>query len=110
MDSDTPHRDDTGQPVTDAPRRRHPARAARVLTAGLSTAAAFGIVAALAQDSDEAQAESSSRTVEVRIGEDVGDEQARQAIRDWLRGQPDLGSDEPLTVVEGPADTTTTAS
>lgn len=89
-----------------APRwRRHPARAARVLTAGLSTAAAFGIVAAMAHHSEQDEpAGSPDRNVEVRIGRDVGDDQARRALRAWLEGQPDLDRDDSLTVVDGPAD------
>jgi predicted outer membrane lipoprotein len=76
-----------------------------VLTAGLSTAAAFGIVAALANDSDRDGAmDAPERTVEVRIGTDVSDDQARRALRSWLEGQPDLDRDDSLTVVDGPAD------
>ncbi|HSK91028.1 MAG TPA: hypothetical protein VK875_06935 [Euzebyales bacterium] len=88
-----------------ARRRRHPAAAARVLTAGLSTAAAFGIVAALAHDSQRQETTSPDRSVEVRIGEDVDEDQARQAIESWLEGQPSLDRDGSLTVVEGPVDT-----
>jgi predicted outer membrane lipoprotein len=76
-----------------------------VLTAGLSTAAAFGIVAALAHDSDtDERPGAPERTVEVRIGNEVTDDQARRALRTWLEGQPDLDLDDSLTVVEGPAD------
>jgi len=91
--------------------RRHPARAARVLTAGLSAAAAFGIVAAIAHHSDRgAPADSPERSVEVRIGRDVGDDRARRALRAWLAGQPDLDRDDSLTVVDGPADTASVPS
>jgi predicted outer membrane lipoprotein len=91
--------------------RRHPARAARVLTAGLSTAAAFGIVAALAYDSEQDDAAGSpGRSVEVRIGDQVGDDEARRALRAWLEGQPDLDRDGSLRVVDGPADSTSMPS
>jgi predicted outer membrane lipoprotein len=77
-----------------------------VLTAGLSTAAAFGIVAALAHDSEqEDTARSPRQRVEVRIGDDVGDEEARRALQTWLQGQPNLDRDDSLTVTSGPADT-----
>jgi hypothetical protein len=77
-----------------------------VLTAGLSTAAALGIVAALAHDSEQDEtARSPRQSVEVRIGDDVGDEEARRALRAWLEGQPNLDRDDSLTVVSGPADT-----
>lgn len=76
-----------------------------MLTAGLSTAAAFGIVAALAHDSDSDDAAGSpGSSVEVRIGDQVGDDEARRALRAWLEGQPDLDRDESLRVVDGPAD------
>jgi predicted outer membrane lipoprotein len=76
-----------------------------VLTAGLSTAAAFGIVAALAHDSEQEDTATSPReSVEVRIGDDVGDEQARRALQAWLEGQPNLDRDDSLTVARGPAD------
>lgn len=97
--------------MTAARWRRHPARAARVLTAGLSTAAAFGIVAALAHDGEQDEAAGSpGRNVEVRIGDDVGDDEARRALRAWLEGQPDLDRDDSLTVVDGPADSTSLPS
>jgi hypothetical protein len=77
-----------------------------VLTAGLSAAAAFGVVAALAHDSEqENPARSPRQRVEVRIGDDVGDEEARRALQAWLEGQPNLDRDDSLTVTSGPADT-----
>lgn len=95
------------------PRRRprHPALVARVLTAGMSVAAALGIVAAMARDSQRRPpAAPTTRTVEVRIGEDVSDAEARDALRAWLEGQPDLDRDGSLTVVDSPPDTTTAPS
>jgi hypothetical protein len=89
--------------------RRHPARAARVLTAGLSTAAALSIVAALAHDS-ERDVRSPGQNVEVRIGDGVSDQQARRALQAWLEGQPSLDRDDSLRVVEGTADTASTPS
>jgi Flp pilus assembly protein TadB len=92
-------------------RPRHPALVARVLTAGLSLAAALGIVAVMARDSQRRTATAAtSRTVEVRIGEDVSDAEARAALRAWLEGQPDLDRDGGLTVVDSPPDTTTAPS
>jgi hypothetical protein len=85
--------------------RRHPARAARVLTAGLSTAAALSIVAALAQDSERDDVRSPDQDVEVRIGDGVSDQQARRALQAWLEGQPALDRDDSLRVVDEPADT-----
>ena len=97
--------------MTAARWRRHPARAARVLTAGLSTAAAFGIVAALAHDSEQDDmAGSPGRSVEVRVGDQVDDDEARRALRAWLEGQPDLDRDGSLRVVDGPADSTSMPS
>ncbi|HSJ46173.1 MAG TPA: hypothetical protein VK923_15975 [Euzebyales bacterium] len=82
-----------------------------MLTAGLSVAAALGLVAAMARDSRrEAPPGSTARTVEVRIGEDVSDAEAREALRSWLEGQPDLDRDGSLTVVDSPPDTTTAPS
>lgn len=89
---------------------RHPALVARVLTAGLSVATALGIIAAMARDSQRRAPASSARTVEVRIGEDVSDAEARAALRSWLEGQPDLDRDGSLTVVDSPPDTTTAPS
>ena len=84
---------------------------ARVLTAGLSLAAALGIVAAMARDSQRRTAPASTgRTVEVRIGGEVSDAEARTALRAWLEGQPDIDRDGSLTVVESPPDTTTAPS
>ena len=75
------------------------------MTAGLSTAAAFGIIAALAHDSERDDTTTSPRqSVEVRIGDDVSDEQARRALQAWLEGQPDLERDDALTVIRAPAD------
>jgi hypothetical protein len=97
--------------VTALRRPRHPALVARVVTAGLSVAAALGIVAVMARDSQRTtQAGSADRTVEVRIGEDVGDAEARESLRAWLKGQPDLDRDGSLTVVDAPPDTTSAPS
>lgn len=91
--------------------RRHPALVARVLTAGFSVAAACGIVAVLARDSQrESPVGSTGRTVEVRIGEDVDGGEARAALRAWLEGQPDLDRGGGLTVVDSPPDTATAPS
>jgi DNA-binding transcriptional regulator YdaS (Cro superfamily) len=84
---------------------------ARVLTAGLSVAAALGIVTAMARDSQRrAVPASPARTVEVRIGGEVSDEEARAALRAWLEGRPDLQRDGSVTVVDSPPDTTTAPS
>lgn len=92
-------------------RPRHPALVARVLTAGLSVAATLGIVAVMARDSQQVTpAGSSERTVEVRIGAEVGDAEARESLRAWLEGQPDLDRDGSLTVVDAPPDTTSAPS
>ncbi|MBW3605110.1 MAG: hypothetical protein KY460_09415 [Actinobacteria bacterium] len=97
--------------MTPLRRARHPAFVARALTAGLSVAAALGVVAVMARDSQHRTAPSSTaRTVEVRIGEDVSDAEARAALRSWLEGQPDLDRDGSLTVVDSPPDTTTAPS
>ena len=97
--------------MTPRRRSRHPALVARVLTAGLSLAAALGIVAAMARDSQRRTVTASTgRTVEVRIGEDVSDAEARAALRSWLEGQPVLDRDGALTVVDSPPDTTTAPS
>jgi hypothetical protein len=104
------HRSDEDATVT-APRRpRHPALVARVLTAGVSVAAALGIIAAMARDSQRRAPASTTRTVEIRIGGDVSDTEARAALRSWLEGQPDLDRGGPLTVVDSPPDTTTAPS
>lgn len=97
--------------MTPLRRPRHPALVARVLAAGLSVSAALAIVAAMARDSQRRAAPASTgRTVEVRIGEDVSDAEARAALRSWLEGQPHLDRDGSLTVVESPPDTTTAPS
>jgi hypothetical protein len=96
--------------VTPLRRPRHPALVSRVLTAGLSVAAALGIVATMARDSQRREPASTARTVEVRIGEEVSDAEARAALRSWLQGQPDLDRDGSLTVVDSPPDTTTAPS
>ncbi len=96
--------------MTPLRRPRHPALVARVLTAGLSVAAALGIVATMARDSQRRPPAPTTRSVEVRIGEDVSDAEARAALRSWLEGQPDLDRDGSLTVVDSPPDTTTAPS
>ena len=108
-DGGDPRREDVT--VAAIRRPRHPALAARVLTAGLSVAAALGIVAALARDSQRTAPQGSSeRSVEVRIGERVSDAEARASLRAWLEGQPDLDRDGGLTVVDAPPDTTSAPS
>lgn len=63
-------------------RDRHPAAAARWATAGLSTAAALAVVAALAGDDGTRPA-----TVEVRLDGDVDDAAVARAVQDWLAGR-----------------------
>lgn len=93
------------------PRLRHPALVARVVTVGFSAAAAFALVAVMARGSTrDAQAPASQRTVEVRIGRQVDDAEARAALRAWLDGNPDLGGDGSVTVVDAPPDTTSAPS
>lgn len=72
----------------------------------------FGIVAALARDEPAAPDDrgDEERLVEVRIGNDVTDDQARSAIRAWLDDQPDLGHGGALRVVDAPPDTFTSPS
>lgn len=86
-------------------RPRHPALAARILTVGLSTAAALGIVALFARDSQRAAPTETPRLVEVRIGDGVDADEARSALQAWLEGRPDLTTGGGLTVVDLPADT-----
>ena len=91
-------------------RPRHPAMVARILTAGLSTAAAFGIVALVARDSRRVDPAEPARVVEVRIGDEVGDAEVRSALEAWLEGRTDLATGGGLTVVDLPADTTSEPS
>ncbi len=91
--------------------RRHPALIARILTVGVSAAATAGIVTLLARSSDRAEPiEPNDRTIEVRIGNEVGDDEARAALRAWLEGQPDLTDDAELTIVDAPPDTVSAPS
>ncbi len=92
--------------------RRRPALAASVLTLGASITAMLGIVALLARDDPAAldDRDGQRRVVEVRIGNDVTDDQARAAVRAWLEDQPDLGQGGALRVVDGPPDTLTSPS
>ncbi len=92
--------------------RRRPALAASVLTLGASITAMVGIVALLARDDPSAldDRDGQGRLVEVRIGNDVTDDQARAAVRAWLEDQPDLGQSGALRVVDAPPDTITSPS
>jgi hypothetical protein len=83
---------------------RHPALAARILTLGLSATAALGLVALFARDSQRTAPTGSTRLVEVRIGDEVDDDEARSALREWLEGRSDLTTEGGLTVVDLPAD------
>lgn len=88
-----------------SPFARHSALIARILTAGVSAAAALGIVAWLARDSQEATPDGAPRLVEVRIGAGVDDDEARRALEAWLEGSPDVTTGAGLAVVDLPADT-----
>lgn len=90
---------------TPGARPRHPALAARILTVGLSTATALGIVAVFARDSPRSSPAGPAPSVEVRIGDEVDDDDARAALRAWLEGRADLTTEGGLTVVDTPADT-----
>lgn len=83
----------------------HPALAARILTVGLSVAAATALVALFDRDSRRSSPDSPARLVEVRIGDQVDDDAARRALQAWLDGDPDLTVSGDLTVVDLPADT-----
>lgn len=86
--------------------------AASVLTLGASVSAMLGIVALLARDEPAVpdDPDGQRRLVEVRIGNDVTDDQARAAVRAWLEDQPDLGQGGALRVVDAPPDTITSPS
>ncbi len=86
-------------------RPRHPALAARIVTFGISVAAALGLVGLFARDGQRAATAGPSRSVEVRIGDEVDDDEARRALRAWLDGTADLGTGGDLTVVDLPPDT-----
>lgn len=97
--------------VTVLRRPRHPALVARVLTAGLSAAAAFAMIAVMGRHStSDATAPASERTVEVRIGAEVDEADARAALGAWLEGRPDLARDGAVTIVDAPPDTTSAPS
>lgn len=86
-------------------RPQHPARAARAVTAGLSTAAAFGIVAALAAD-DAVEtlpgdtAVPGTAVVEIRIAPGTDQAAAAAAVRDWLDGVVDADGEPGVALVE----------
>jgi hypothetical protein len=88
----------------------------RIVTAGLSTAAAFGIVAALAADDAESvlpddSAPAETAVVEIRIDPDVDEAAAAAAVRAWLDGSHQPGQPAVALVErEGPPDTVTEAS
>lgn len=86
--------------------------AASVLTLGASVSAMLGIVALLARDEPAVpdDPDGQRRLVEVRIGNDVTDDEARAAVRAWLEDQPDLGQGGALRVVDAPPDTITSPS
>ncbi|MEM7324573.1 MAG: hypothetical protein AAF531_15900 [Actinomycetota bacterium] len=86
-------------------RPRHPALVARIVTLGASMAAALGLVGLFARNSQQATAVDPGRLVEVRIGDEVGDDEARRAVEAWLEGQTDLTTGGDLTVVDLPPDT-----
>lgn len=86
-------------------RARHPAIAARILTVGLSTAAVIALVALFDRAGERSSPTQPARLVEVRIGDDVDDDEARRALQAWLEGDPDLTVGGDLTVVDLPADT-----
>ncbi|MEM9132275.1 MAG: hypothetical protein AAF962_17615 [Actinomycetota bacterium] len=84
-------------------RRRHPALEARILTFGLSAAAALGIVGALARGGERTATAEPTTVVEVRIGgATAGDVDAatREALDAWLVGGADLPPGADLTIVE----------
>jgi hypothetical protein len=90
---------------------RHPAAAARVLTLGLAASGFFALLAAFARTSPDGEpAESPSRRIEVRIGDDVDTRELRAALEAWLAGDPDVDRDGGLRLVEAPADTVTVPS
>jgi hypothetical protein len=87
--------------------RARPALVACVLTAGASLAATGGLVAIMARSADDSRPPGVDRrrTVEVRIGEDVNEDEARSALREWLADQPDVRREGGLTVVDAAPDT-----
>lgn len=100
-------------------RRRHPARTARGVTAGLSTAAAFGIVAALAAGdaatgnvaATGVNAEDTA-TLEVHVDPAAPDAAVTDAVRAWLAGEDSAGGARVVEVdpAESGADARTEAS
>ncbi|MEM9565506.1 MAG: hypothetical protein AAGA93_22980 [Actinomycetota bacterium] len=88
-----------------ASRPRHPALVARIVTFGLSVGAALGLVGLFARDGQRPASTGPPRSVEVRIGDEVDDAEARDALRAWLDGTGDLGTGGDLTVVDLPPDT-----
>ncbi|MEM8904341.1 MAG: hypothetical protein AAGF02_11610 [Actinomycetota bacterium] len=82
---------------------RHPALAARILAAGLSTAAVLGIVAVLARDSQRSARDDQDPVVEIRV-DAVPDDELRSSLAEWLEGRPAL-TDDWVDVVDVPADT-----
>lgn len=84
--------------------RDHPAATARWATAGLSTAAALAVVAALAADADEPRP-----TVEVRVDGDVPDEEVARAVREWLAGRGTGDGDVEVRLLDDLREVDTTA-
>jgi hypothetical protein len=64
----------------------------------------------LARSGETPGIDAAEQRVEVRIGHDVSESEARAAVRAWLDGQPALGTRAALTVVDAPADTTSSPS
>ncbi|MEM9035485.1 MAG: hypothetical protein AAGA99_02920 [Actinomycetota bacterium] len=85
-------------------RTRHPALAARILTAGISTAAALGIVALLARTTERSADDGQDPMVEVRIDAGVADAGSRSSLAEWLEGSSDLATGG-IDLVDLPADT-----
>ncbi len=102
-------------------RPRHPARTARGVTAGLSAAAAFGIVAALAAgdpaapatlDAPDAPASEPETVLEVRVGPAASDTSVAASAQAWLAGDEPVEGTRVVEVDPGEreADTRTAAS
>lgn len=94
--------------------RKHPASTTRAVTAGLSVAAALGIVAALADDADRVEGDRSDSTrpvsVEVIVPDDVDEGAVRDAVREWLDDGGDPPAAPPVLDPQDPPLTTSTGS
>ncbi len=94
---------------------QHRAQKARLVTAGLSTAAAFGIVAAIAADDaretlPDQSGEPDTAVVEIRISPDVDRADAAEAVRDWLDGGGTVAAEVVLVEQDRPPDTVSRGS